>query len=264
MKVTRIIVLAVALGAGLIAAMLLMNMVGKKPSAPQIVREVEQVPSDDVLVASVDIPIGKSVGPDDLRWQKWPAEGLSPTVITRAKRPDAITELSGGIARTPFLDGEPIKEQKLIRADAGFMSAILPKGRRAIAVQVSALNTAGGFILPNDRVDVVLTRQRNTGNDERAEWYSETILTNIRILAIDQKIEDKKGEKVVVARETATLELTPTQVEVVARAQQVGTLSLALRSIVDARPDADDEPIKKRRSGVNYVKFGLQSQAVSQ
>ncbi|MBB4304650.1 pilus assembly protein CpaB [Rhodobium orientis] len=264
MKVTRIIVLAVALGAGLIAAMLLVNMVGKKPGAPQIVREVEEVPSEDVLVASIDIPIGKSVGADDLRWQKWPAEGLSSTVITRSKRPDAIKELSGGIARTPFLDGEPIKEQKLIRADAGFMSAILPKGRRAIAVQVSALNTAGGFILPNDRVDVVLTRQRNTGNDERAEWYSETILTNIRILAIDQKIEDKKGEKVVVARETATLELTPTQVEVVARAQQVGTLSLALRSIVDARPDGEDEPIKKRRSGVNYVKFGLQSQSMSQ
>ena len=264
MKSTRIIVLAVALGAGLLAAMLLMNVIGRDDAEPQIVREVEQVPSDEVLVAAVDIPIGKSVTAAELQWQKWPSEGLSDTFLTRARRPELIEELSGAIARTPFLAGEPIKEQKLIRAEAGFMSAILPKGRRAVAVQVSAVNTAGGFILPNDRVDVILTRQRQSNGEEQAQWYSETILENIRVLAIDQSIEDKKGEKTVVARETATLELAPIDAEIIAQAQQVGTLSLALRSIVDSRPDAESDIKRRRRSGVNYVKFGVQTQATTQ
>jgi len=265
MKTTRILVLAIALGAGLIAAMLLMNLVGGEPEAPQVVREVEEVPSEEVLVAAADIPIGKTVTADDLRWQKWPSEGLGGAFITRATRPDMIQELSGAIARTPFLVGEPIKEQKLIRADAGFMSAILPKGSRAIAVQVSAANTAGGFILPNDRVDVIVTRQESTSTEAGTNWVSETILENIRVLAIDQAIEDKQGEKVVVARETATLELSPNQTEIIAQAQQVGTLSLALRSIADSRPDSQvEERPRHRGNGVNYVKFGVQSRGSAQ
>lgn len=263
MKVTRLIVLGVALGAGLIAAVLLLNVIGQEP-ATEVVRQVEEVPSDEVLVASVDIPIGKAVTVNELSWQKWPSAGLTGQFLTRAERPNLIDELSGSIARTPFIAGEPIKEQKLIRSDRGFMSAILPKGRRAIAVQVSALSTAGGFILPNDRVDVIVTRQRTLSGSERSEWFSETILENVRVLAIDQTIEDRNGEKAVVARETATLELSPAQTEVVAQAQQVGTLSLTLRSIADSRPDAVSEDGHRRRTGVNYVKFGVQTQAQTQ
>lgn len=263
MKGKRFLVLAVALGAGLIAAVLLLNIIRQEPdTTPTVVTQVEEVPSDEVLVASVDIPIGKVVTPDELSWVKWPSAGLSGAFLVRANRPNLIEELSGSIARTPFLAGEPIKEQKLIRSDQGFMSAILPKGRRAIAVQVSALSTAGGFILPNDRVDVIVTRQRTTGAGDQTEWFSETILENVRVLAIDQTIEDKDGEKVVVARETATLELSPVQTEIVAQAQQVGTLSLTLRSIADSKPDADEDR-ERRRSGVNYVKFGVQTQATT-
>ncbi len=264
MKVTRLVVLGVALGAGLIAAVLLLNVIGQDPAAPEVVTQIEEVPSDEVLVAAVDIPIGKAVTVNELSWQKWPSAGLTGAFLVRAKRPDLIKELSGSIARTPFLAGEPIKEQKLIRSDRGFMSAILPKGRRAIAVQVSALSTAGGFILPNDRVDVIITRQRTLNGTERAEWFSETILENVRVLAIDQTIEDRNGEKSVVARETATLELSPPQTEIVAQAQQVGTLSLTLRSIADSRPDAVAEDGRRRRTGVNYVKFGVQTQATTQ
>ncbi|PLX37964.1 MAG: Flp pilus assembly protein CpaB [Hyphomicrobiales bacterium] len=262
MKSKRLILIAVAIVAGLLAAMLLVNAIGQKPEKQTVITKVEEIPSDEVLVASVDVPIGKMITPNELQWQKWPQSGLGGAYIVRSSRPQALEELTGTIARTPFLSGEPIKEQKLIRSDRGFMSAILPKGRRAIAVQVSALNTAGGFVLPNDRVDVILTRQRSNGG-ERQEWYSETILENVRVLAIDQTIEDREGEKAVVGRETATLELGPSEAEIIAQSQQLGSISLALRSIADSQPGTEETVKRKRRSGVSYVKYGIQTQSTT-
>ncbi len=260
MRSKRLILVVVAVGAGLLAAFLMVNAVSRKPAAPKVIQRVEQIPSKEVLVAAVDVPIGKMVSERELTWEKWPDSGISKGYITRSARPKAIEELSGTIARSPFLSGEPIKERKLIRSDRGFMSAILPKGQRAIAVQVSALNTAGGFVLPNDRVDVILTRQRNGGGN-RQDWYSETILENVRVLAIDQTIEDREGEKAVVGRETATLELGPREAEIIAQSQQLGSISLALRSIADSQPGSEATVKQKRKSGVSYVKYGVQTQS---
>ena len=118
---------------------------------------------------------------------------------------------------------------------SGFMAAILPKGMRAVAMEISADSSAGGFILPEDHVDILLTRhdkaaEKATGNEK---IVSSTILRNVRVLAVDQTIEQKNGQKVVVGR-TATVELTPDQAEALARSRQQGTLSLALRSLTDS------------------------------
>jgi pilus assembly protein CpaB len=186
-----------------------------------------QIQTQDVLVASVDIRQGQALSPENLRWQRWPEESLNASFVQKTTRPDAIDKLKGAVVRSQFIAGEPIRETKLARPESGFMSAILPSGKRAIAVAVSAQNTAGGFILPNDRVDVV-----QTVTPEGSATVSRTILGNVRVLAIDQTVEEKNGEAVVVGK-TATLELDPEQVEVVTTAQATGVLSLSLRSFAD-------------------------------
>jgi pilus assembly protein CpaB len=196
---------------------------------------------------------------DDLSWQPWPIAAAGPLFIRRTDRPNALTEFKGAVARAPFIAGEPIREQKLVRADgAGFLSAILPAGMRAISTEISAETGAGGFILPNDHVDVIVTRRdQQAGGDNIT---SETILRNIRVLAIDQTVEEKNGQKVVVGK-TATLELGPQQAENLAQARQRGTLSLALRSLADARPNLlkDEEEPQQNSSRVNFVRFGVNS-----
>ncbi len=198
--------------------------------------------------------MGQTVSPGDVQWQDWPASAATGNFIRKSDRPDAIEKLSGSIARAPFVNGEPIREAKLVNAKgSGFMAAILPSGMRAISTQISPETGAGGFILPNDHVDVILTRRDRTptrtagGGDTHS---SETILTNVRVLAIDQNVQEKNGQKVVVGK-TATLELTPSQTETLALSQQLGTLSLALRSITDATQDAPqaEEKLGRRRNG---------------
>jgi pilus assembly protein CpaB len=131
---------------------------------------------------------------------------------------------------------------------------------RALSTEISPENGAGGFILPNDRVDVILTRrEREAGRSAGEGQTSETILTNVRVLAIDQTVEEKNGQRVVVGK-TATLELTPRQTETLALSRQLGTLSLALRSLIDANrpeePVADDGK-RNSRNEVNMVRFGV-------
>jgi pilus assembly protein CpaB len=234
MKPARIIVLAIALIAGGIAAYLASGSDNKAP-----VQAVTQLPPTvEVLVAKNDIALGQTVNPDDMQWQAWGETPASSSFIRRSDRADAMTQLTGSIARSPFIAGEPIREQKLVKANgSGFMAAILPAGMRAVSTEISAETGAGGFILPNDRVDVVLSKHdKITGSDPSAVTdvvVSQVVLTNIRVLAIDQAPKEKDGQTAVLGK-TATLELTPNQVQVLAKARLSGTLSLALRSIVDA------------------------------
>ena len=232
MKTARIVVLAIAISAGGVAAYLASGA-DPKPLAPEPTAQLQTV---DVLVAKSDIGLGQSVTGDDVQWQTWPAATASANFIRRNERPDAPKEIVGSIARSPFIAGEPIREPKLVKATgSGFMAAILPTGMRAVSTEVSPETGAGGFILPNDRVDVILSkREKNPDRTNSADIVnSQVILSNIRVLAIDQTIEEKNGQKVVVGK-TATLELKPKQSEALARARQSGTLSLALRSITDA------------------------------
>jgi pilus assembly protein CpaB len=249
MNIARIAVLAIAIGAGGIAAYLASGS-GEKPAPPPPVAQLQTV---DVLVAKGDIGLGQSVKPDDLQWQTWPAASASGTFIKRTERPEATKEIAGFIARAPFIAGEPIREPKLVKADgSGFMAAILPSGMRAVSTEISAETGAGGFILPNDRVDVVLSKrekqQQNPDAPAAADIVSsQVILSNVRVLAIDQAPKEKEGQTAVLGK-TATLELSPGEVEVLTKARMSGTLSLALRSIADAKPTmvaatADDKLI---------------------
>jgi pilus assembly protein CpaB len=260
MKAARLVVLIFAVVAGGLAAYLVAGSDNSPPPAPPPVAQIDMV---EILVARSDINIGQALSPNDIQWQGWPASAASPAYIRKADRPDAISDLSGAIARLPIGGGEPVRESKLIKAKgSGYMAAILPSGMRAISTEISPETGAGGFILPNDRVDVILSRrdreaERATGIESH---ISETILGDVRVLAIDQTVQEKDGQRVVVGK-TATLELTPRQAETLALARQLGTLTLALRSLVDADPNkrAPDEPDQKATSGnrVNMVRFGV-------
>jgi pilus assembly protein CpaB len=223
----------------------------------------------DVLVAKADIGLGQAVTPGDIQWQTWPAATASNNFIRRNERPDATTQIAGSIARAPFIAGEPIREPKLVKANgSGFMAAILPTGMRAISTEISPETGAGGFILPNDRVDVILSkRERNAALPGSPDVVnSEIILSNIRVLAIDQAPKEKDGQNSVVGK-TVTLELRPEQAETLARSRQTGTLSLALRSITDInmaenKTETDQSP--KRGETVNVVRYGIQSSTTTQ
>ena len=267
MNTARIVVLVIALGAGGVAAYLASGY----QNAPAPVAPVaEKLPTVEVLIAKNDVQLGQTLKPEDLQWQTWPAATASSAFIRRDSRPEAQSQIAGSIARVPLMQGEPIREQKLVKAEgSGFMAAILPSGMRAVSTEISAETGAGGFILPNDRVDVVLTRRLKNpdtngptaGNDL---ILSEVILTNIRVLAIDQAPKEKDGQNAVVGK-TVTLELKPEQVATLSAGRQGGTLQLALRSIVDANATevTVEDQGAKRSAGVNVIRYGVQTRQLT-
>jgi pilus assembly protein CpaB len=263
MYTARIVVLIIALSAGGVAAYL----ASRSDNQPQPSQPVAQLQTVDVLVAKSDIGLGQRVAPEDMLWQSWPAATASNIFIRRTDRPDATTQIAGSIARAPFLAGEPIRELKLVKATgSGFMAAILPTGMRAISTEISAETGAGGFILPNDRVDVILSkRDKNPDKSGPDLVNSEIILANVRVLAIDQAPKEKDGQNAVVGK-TVTLELKPEQAETLARSRQSGTLSLALRSITDVNmvENRTDDQAPGRKDSVSVVRYGVSTQTTTQ
>ncbi len=265
MKTARLLVLGVALAAGLGAALLVSN---SKP--PEPVKEVVQAPviqMDDVLIAGKELGFGSVLQDDDLHWQSWPKDNIPQNFVRKSTAPNAIAELKGAITRSTFSPGEPIQQDRLVKAGTtGFMSAMLAPGERALAIPIepNGTLTAGGFILPNDRVDIIRTyRDDAAARDGVGDVFlSETIAHNVRVLAIGQNIQERNNEKVVVGA-NATLELTPQQAEVVALAQRVAgsTLSLALRGLAD-KQIVDDAP-SKRRADMTIIRNGIATQARS-
>ncbi len=260
MRPIQLVILLVAVGAAAGAGLIATRIGTRGPDAPQAVAQpvAPQMELEDVLVAAKDIGIGKNVDTDNLVWKSWPKEGLSDTYIQRSAEPDAVSGLKGMLVRSPILAGEPIRKSKLLRSDRGFLSAVLSEGMRAVAVRVNAASTAGGFILPEDRVDILLVRQK-----EANEASAETILTDVRVLAIDQSVQQTGDDKQasIVAQNTATLELTPDQTELVAQAQQIGSISLALRPLAEAQQPAARQ---RKPTGVAVVKFGVVSRVTAQ
>lgn len=258
MSPARIIILAVALAAGLGAALLV-----QRPSeAPAPEAKVEAAPTVPVLVAAGDIPVGNTVSNNDLRWLDWPLASVPAGIIRKDEAPDAEKEIIGQVARYAILAAEPIRREKLIRTDGtGFLSAVLPSGMRAIAISTDSrgANTAGGFILPNDRVDVICTWRGESTSGRGDAFVSETLLRNIRVLAIGQNVQERNGEKVVVG-ETATLEVEPGQVEVLIQGQKTGSLSLALRSLKDAGDNGT--PTAQNDNSMTLVRYGVTSKSV--
>ena len=241
MKTSRIIVLFLALAAA--GGAFWMANGSKAPPPPGPVAALPPPPpvmTDDVLVAAHDIAIGTKLGDQDLAWQAWPKDGVPAGALRKSEGPNLRDELKGSIARVALLAGEPVRREKLIKGENGFMSAILPSGKRAVAINIDSqgATSAGNFILPNDRVDVVRTFRQPTKpgapqSNNGDTFVSETLLTNVKVLAIGQNIQDKNGQPVVQGT-NATLELDPDQAETVILAQRTGQLSLTLRSLQDA------------------------------
>lgn len=242
MAASRLIILGVAVAAAGGAGYVAKNMIAAPP--PEVIVEQQQAPAidlTDVLVLRGDVPMGAPVG-DQIGWQSWPSDGVNENFITKDNDPEALEKYKGSIARIAMFAGEPLRKSKLIGEGQSFMSSILPTGYRAVATQIAADTSAGGFILPNDYVDVIMTRRSDTTTGQASGFTTETILKNIRVLAIDQAIqEDEEGRRVKVG-ETATLELTPQQAEIITVAQQMAErLTLTLRSVVDTQEKVTDE-----------------------
>jgi pilus assembly protein CpaB len=264
MNKTRIAVLAVAICSAGLAIYMAKGLIGSKRETVEV-KKNEVV---DILVASKNLQMGERLVGGTVGWMSWPKSHVSSLMITSEAQPDAKTKYEKARARASIFEGEPILDKKLVMPDeTGFMSAILPKGMRAISVNVSAETGAGGFILPNDRVDVLLTRKVDDGSGKKAA-SSETVLTNVRVLAIDQTFRPKgdSDKEYVVADKTATLELDPRQSEVISMAQDLGQLSLALRSIrendgvplTDIVPKLSDKYINGTESSeMTIIRYGI-------
>jgi pilus assembly protein CpaB len=265
MKAARLVVLGVAVAAGGIAALLARGGHTPEPVKAPVVAQIETV---DVLVAKTDLSRGQLISAPDIGWQTWPAAAANPTFIKKTQRPDAIKEFVDAIVRVAVATGEPIRDPQVVFAKgSGFMAAILPKGMRAVAMEVSPESAAGGFILPDDHVDVVLTRRDKAAEKASGveKFVSETILRNVRVLAVDQAVEEKNGQKVVVGK-TVTIELMPDQAETLALSRQLGTLSLALRSLLDSTSSLPEGGVVHKDEGqtaINTVRYGVSTFAAA-
>ncbi len=244
-KNSRILLIAVAVIAGSMAAYLAVQRPASTP-APEATAPVVEVvaePRTQILAAKGAITVGERLSPASFEWIEWPTASVRSDFITMEAAPEAQTEMSGSAARFAFFPGEPIRADKLMPAsDGSFLSAVLGGGMRGVSVSVTADAASGGFVAPTDHVDVVLTRATELGGQ-----ISQTILSNVRVLAINSRLSPSEpkeaaaeGEKTeaeesdVFGNAIATLELDPTQAEVIMSATAYGRLTLVLRSMADA------------------------------
>ena len=188
-------------------------------------------PQKFVLVARGGISRGQILKPTDLGWQMWPDSGIDRVYIQKGTK--TIEDFAGWVAREPFGPGEPITESKVVAPGSrGFLAAVLRPGMRAVSVPVTITSGISGFVFPGDQVDILITQTlpASGGKEDIQHKASETVLHDVRVLAVDQKLDSKGGEPIVA--HTATLEVTPKQSEMIAVASEMGKLSLSLRSLV--------------------------------
>jgi pilus assembly protein CpaB len=248
MNTQRIIVLGIALVAAGGAAFLVRGMLGGGAQVASA-KPVPQISMSEVLVANVNLTPGQKLSVEQIRWEKWPSASIDPSFITHDAGASDEQLVKGTVVRAPVLPGQPITRTALVHGDAsGFMAATLTEGMRAISIGISPDSSAGGFILPNDRVDVILIRKPQ-GYSGSA--ISRTILANVRVLAVDQTYRQEKDTRTVIGK-TATVEVTPQQAEVIAAAAQSGQLSLALRPLGEGIAANDDKAAPKKLSATNY------------
>jgi pilus assembly protein CpaB len=304
MKPARIIVICIAAVAA-IGLALVVRAMGSPSNSPTAVAAATAVPARPmakVLVAAKDLQPGQRLTEADLDWKDWPVDEVNPAFITDGSTPlptadgDAVPAVArpegavasvsrvaenltgggakadyvGSVVREPILAGEPIVSRKIVRAgDSGYMAAYLEPGMRAMAIRVTVETAAGGFILPGDRVDVLLTRETNLSNvgtqeGDRSKFASSTVMQNVKVLAIDQSTRAGDDEQAVVGA-TATLELGPRDAEALALAKSEGELSLVLRSYADTGgPSGRVAPVVRQSSAVRIYRGGAPEVVVVQ
>jgi len=266
MKRAQLIGLSIAGVSALLAFVMVKGVLNKPKEEKRVEVKVNSV---QVLVAGADIGLGQVTNEGSFRWQEWPANAATGFITDKSNR-EAMRQLSGAIARAPIMAGEPITPNKLVKAgQGGVLAAIIPAGMRAVSTRIKEETAVGRLILPNDHVDVILIR-RVRGRSGGDEHVSDTLFTNVRVLAIGQQIETKEGKKAAEGSpNTATLELTPRQAEMLLLANALGDISLALRSIADLDPSgkgpgvggALDKP--KEGNAVRLMRYGVRSRATS-
>lgn len=245
MNNTRKLVLAGAGIAAIIVIFLVRGILGGGTSPAKAALSQPVIAMSKVLVASNNEDSGTPLNSTMVRWQPWPSSSVDASFITQETSPDINTIVTGAVVRAPLVAGQPITTGNIIHSNSsGIMAATLSAGMRAVSIGISTESSAGGFILPNDRVDVIVTQQLGT---EGREFHAQTILNDVRVLAVDQTYKEDKDQKVVLAK-TATLELTPGQAEAVERAQASGTISLSLRGLGD--PNSVNGPVASKSSRV--------------
>lgn len=207
-------------------------------SQPVAVQTIDTV---EVLVAEEDLPSGSFLSLDQFHWTPFPSEGLPKSYVTRlsltetAEDPKAEDPLAGAVIRGPLAAGDPLTQGRIIRpGDRGFLAAVLRPDMRAVSVPIDATTGISGFVFPGDRVDLLLTHEIELAPRTK-RLATETVLHDVRVLAMDQRTNDTEGEPTLA--KTATLEVSSKEAEVIAVALRMGRLSLALRSLAQL-PDA--------------------------
>jgi len=241
--IRRLLLLAVALlaaaGTVVVARSWLEARLAERPAAA-VAAPAPPKKLPQILVAKSDLPAGQFIRPEHLKWQPWPEESIAESYVLEGK--GQIEDFAGAVVRSGIVAGEPIVEGRLVRpGDRGFMAAVLSPGNRAVTVPITVSAGNAGFIFPGDRVDVIVSL---TVTDDKAEAgkerrASDTVLTDIRVLAVDQRADDQKKE--IVVAKTATLEVTPKQAEILTLANDMGRLSLSLRSLAQASEEPPPE-----------------------
>lgn len=262
MKKAQIIGFSVALVAGGAAFFLSRSLIqpAPVPVAPVVAPVVDTV---QVLVARADIGLGQVANESSFRWQEWPKSAVSPQFMTRQSRPKATSELSGAIARTSITANEPITANKLVKpGSGGVLAAILTPGMRAVSIKIAEHTAVGRLILPNDYVDIMLTTRTRARNGAQEDISTEVLLRNIRVLAIGQLLEVKDGRRNAEGN-VASLELTPSQVELIAQSAMRGEITLALRSVADigGAVTTGDDRSKERPNSVKVLRYGVRAKA---
>jgi len=218
------------------------------------------VKANEILVASRDLPSGTILKEGDLKWQGWSAEIVPEGYALKGKAD--MADYIGGVVRYGLRLGEPVAANRVVKSsEKGFMAAVLAPGMRAVSVAITPTTGVAGFIFPGDHVDGILSRNVKVGSGETVQQIkiSETILTDVRVLALDQKSDDQAKDPKVA--QTATLEVTAKQAESLALVPEMGLLSLALRSL--ANPENPPAVPAQSLSDNNVTLEGDLSTAVS-
>jgi pilus assembly protein CpaB len=265
MKTSRAMIFGVAALAAGVLALLVRGLLGGGTPPAKAALPPPPPQTAQILVAAEDLQPGTAITENAVRWQKWPKSAIDSSFVVQSTSPDFKRFISGAVVRAPMVAGEPLTASKIVHTDSvGFMSAIVKRGMRAVSVGISTESGAGGFILPSDRVDVIVTQQ---ASDSSHHYSARTVLKGVRVLAVDQTYEDR-DQKVVLAK-TATLELTPHQAELLEGEHAAGTISLSLRSLGDdgihTTASANNGNAEADDSGpVTIIRFGNASVATGQ
>ena len=255
MQTSRIAVIGVALAAGLAAA-LLVSTNNRPPPAPQIVQQAPEIQYEEILVAASPIGIGTFIDSSHLHWVPWPAESIPEGVYIRSQNADRASELIGQVMNAQLFPGDPVREDHLYAPSGNYMATVLGPDRRAVSIPIDPLSSAGGFVLPGDRVDIILVQVAGAAGNS---FEAKTVMENVLVLAIDTTTAGDTDEKALPGAQIATFEVSSAQADLVARLPQMGAVVLALRGSRDSSGLGREARILLKSKTIKTVKYGVVS-----